>query len=65
MLNPMRALPPQRQKPCVAKLIASPVGALQLVASDDGLAAILWGDEDRQRVPLNIVGEAPGHPVLL
>lgn len=65
MLNPMRALPPQRQKPCLAKLIDSPVGPLELVASDDGLAAILWGAKDRQRVPLNIVGEAPHHPVLL
>lgn len=60
----MHPLSPQRRKPCHAKLIDSPVGPLQLVASDEGLVAILWGAEDRQRVPLNIVGEAPDHPVL-
>ena len=34
------------RKRYVYKLIASPVGRLKLVASDDGLAAILW-EQDR------------------
>ena len=49
----------------VRKFIDSPVGRLTLVASDDGLAAILWENEDPVRVRLNIVGEDDSHPVLL
>lgn len=54
----------KRHQPCHAKLIDSPVGPLQLVASGGGLVAILWGAEDRQRVPLNIVAEDQAHAVL-
>ena len=32
--------------------ISSPVGALTLVASDRGLAAVLWENDDPARVPL-------------
>jgi methylated-DNA-[protein]-cysteine S-methyltransferase len=48
----------------VYKTIASPVGELKLVASDRGLAAILWENDNPKRVRLNLVGEAPDHPVL-
>jgi methylated-DNA-[protein]-cysteine S-methyltransferase len=47
------------------KSVNSPVGALKLVASDDGLAAILWENDDPRRVRLNIVAEDNGHPALL
>jgi methylated-DNA-[protein]-cysteine S-methyltransferase len=49
----------------VYKMMPSPVGRLKLVASDTGLAAILWENDDPKRVRLNIVGEDPGHPVLV
>jgi methylated-DNA-[protein]-cysteine S-methyltransferase len=45
--------------------MASPVGKLKLVASDVGLAAILWENDNPRRVPLNIVAEDRDHPVLL
>jgi methylated-DNA-[protein]-cysteine S-methyltransferase len=47
------------------KIAKTPVGALTLVASDDGLAAILWEDDDPNRVRLNIVREDKKHPVLV
>jgi len=47
------------------KTMASPVGTLTLVASDLGLAAILWENDNPRRVPLNIVAEDRDHPVLL
>ena len=49
----------------VTKTIASPVGALKLVASDTGLAAILWENDRKDRVRLGALVEAPDHPVLL
>ncbi len=48
-----------------SKKIDSPVGALKLVASDAGLAAILWPDEDPARVRLGKPIENDTHPVLL
>ena len=48
----------------VFKTMSSPVGALTLVASDAGLAAILWEDDDPDRVRLTPRVEAPGDPVL-
>ncbi len=42
----------------------SPVGTLTLVATDDGLAAILWENDRPGRVRLNIAAEESGHPVL-
>ena len=45
--------------------VQSPVGALTLVASDDGLAAILWENDRPHRVRLDIGVEEPGHPVLV
>lgn len=46
------------------KMIASPVGRLKLVASDKGLAAILWENEDPDRVRFGPLVESPGHPIL-
>jgi len=51
-------------KTYVSKTIPSPVGRLTLVASDTGLAAVLWEDDSPKRVPLVLAGEAPRHPVL-
>ena len=42
----------------------SPVGRLTLVASDDGLAGILWEKERRGRVRLRLDAEDSRHPVL-
>jgi methylated-DNA-[protein]-cysteine S-methyltransferase len=49
----------------VCKTVDSPVGHLTLVATDDGLAAILWENDRPRRVRLNIEGEDNGHPVLM
>ena len=43
----------------------SPVGRLKLVASDEGLAAILWANDDPRRVRLSPLAEDPRHPVLI
>ena len=58
---PKTAMP----KTCVYKMMPSPVGQLKLVASDTGLAAILWENDDPKRVRLDIAGEDPSHPVLV
>ena len=47
------------------KWTESPVGRLKLVASDKGLAAILWENESPKRVPLSPLIEDKAHPVLL
>lgn len=48
------------------KTIASPVGELVLVASDQGLRAILWEcDQGGERVRLEAQRDAPDHPVLV
>lgn len=47
------------------KFVKSPVGALKLVASDKGLAAILWENDSPRRVPLTSLVEDNKHPVLL
>lgn len=46
------------------KVIDSPVGKLTLVASEKGLAAILWEDDDPKRVRLGSLAENPDHPIL-
>ncbi len=43
----------------------SPVGHLKLVASDHGLVAVLWPNDDPKRVRLPKVRENKKHPVLL
>jgi methylated-DNA-[protein]-cysteine S-methyltransferase len=46
------------------KWVDSPVGALRLVGSSAGLAAILWQNERPNRVRLNVGLEDRHHPVL-
>jgi methylated-DNA-[protein]-cysteine S-methyltransferase len=52
-------------KPQVYKRVESPVGRLTLVATDDGLAAILWENDRPHRVPLHLRAEDQHHPVLV
>jgi len=47
------------------KTVSSPVGTLKLVASDKGLAAVLWENEDPKRLRLGEAEERPDHPVLV
>ena len=47
------------------KTMKSPAGRLKLVASDRGLAAILWENDDPKRVRLGPLAESKEHPVLL
>jgi methylated-DNA-[protein]-cysteine S-methyltransferase len=49
----------------VSKRMASPVGTLTLVATDEGLAAVLWENDRPSRVPLVVDAEEDAHPVLL
>jgi methylated-DNA-[protein]-cysteine S-methyltransferase len=45
-------------------VVDSPVGALTIVASDDGVRAILWPDDDPARVRLAETTDDPSHPVV-
>lgn len=47
------------------KTMASPVGELMLVASDKGLAAVIWENDRPGRVKLGPLADAPEHPVLV
>ena len=47
------------------KTMKSPVGKLKLIASDNGLKAILWENDDPNRVRLNPGLEDNHHPILL
>ncbi len=49
-------------KTCIRKTMPSPVGLLTMIAGDDGLAAILWENDDPKRVRLNSM--EGDHPVL-
>lgn len=53
------------RKRYVRKTINSPVGTLTLVATDDGLAGVLWPNDRPGRVILDIDEENDRHPVLL
>jgi methylated-DNA-[protein]-cysteine S-methyltransferase len=53
------------QKRHVYKVIDSPVGRLRLVATDEGLAGILWEKDGPNRVRLNTEAEDARHPVLV
>ncbi|WP_028967739.1 methylated-DNA--[protein]-cysteine S-methyltransferase [Sphingomonas phyllosphaerae] len=44
--------------------LASPLGALTMVADDTALVAILWPDDKPGRVRLEATAERPDHPVL-
>jgi methylated-DNA-[protein]-cysteine S-methyltransferase len=52
-------------KQYVSTVMASPVGTLTLVATDDGLSAVLWEDERAGRVPLPLAAEDRRHPMLV
>lgn len=49
----------------VYKTMKSPVGKLKLIASDKGLAAILWENDKPNRVKLKTTSENKNHPILL
>ncbi|GAC1470072.1 MAG: methylated-DNA--[protein]-cysteine S-methyltransferase [Gemmatimonadaceae bacterium] len=53
------------KKRYVCKMVDSPVGRLKLVATDEGLAGILWEKDRPGRVRLNIETEDDRHPVLV
>jgi methylated-DNA-[protein]-cysteine S-methyltransferase len=54
-----------RRKRYVHKTMGSPVGTLTLVATDEGLAGILWEKDWPNRTPLDIGARADSHPVLI
>jgi len=43
----------------------SPVGKLKLIASDDGLVAVLWENDNPRRVRLSESLENESHPILV
>ncbi len=47
-----------------SSFVATPVGRLQLVASAQGLAAVLWENDPPGRVKFGSLEQQPGHPVL-
>ena len=49
----------------VHKTVSTPVGNLKLVASEKGLAAILWANDNPQRVRLASGPEDKNNPILL
>jgi methylated-DNA-[protein]-cysteine S-methyltransferase len=55
----------EAQKRYVYKWVDSPVGRLKLVATDEGLAGVLWENDRPRRVRLNIEAEDNGHPMLV
>jgi methylated-DNA-[protein]-cysteine S-methyltransferase len=55
----------QSRKEYVYRTMESPVGRLKLVASNEGLAAILWENDNPRRVRLGSPAEDASHPVLL
>jgi methylated-DNA-[protein]-cysteine S-methyltransferase len=42
----------------------SPVGCLTIIASDNGVRAVLWPGDDPKRVPLRDATEQNDHPVI-
>ena len=48
----------------VYRTMKSPVGRLTLVGSDQGLAAVLWQDDDPSRVGPGATAEDTRHPLL-
>ena len=48
-----------------SKTMESPVGKLKLVASDQGLVAVLWENDSPRRVRLSESIENESHPVLV
>jgi methylated-DNA-[protein]-cysteine S-methyltransferase len=46
------------------KEMPSPIGILKLVASNKGLVAILWENDNPNRIPLTSLIEKKDHPIL-
>ncbi|CAL1521199.1 methylated-DNA--[protein]-cysteine S-methyltransferase [Chitinophaga sp. MM2321] len=46
------------------KTMASPVGKLKLIASDKGLAAVLWENDNPNRIQVSADVEDKNHPIL-
>jgi methylated-DNA-[protein]-cysteine S-methyltransferase len=61
----MTSARPREQKPHVCKTCPSPVGELKLLASADGLAAILWESDSPARVRRNVVATEDRNPILV
>jgi methylated-DNA-[protein]-cysteine S-methyltransferase len=61
----MATIVQETAKRYVYKMMDSPVGRLTLVATDEGLAAILWENDRPSRVRLNIEAVDHGHPLLV
>ena len=61
----MTAAPRPTPKAYVSKTLRSPVGVLTLIASNEGLAAILWENDKPRRVPLKVLAEDCTHPILV
>ena len=61
----MATVDPTTRTRHVYKRMTSPVGKLTLVATDKGLAAILWENDRPRRVRLNVEAEEADHPVLV
>jgi methylated-DNA-[protein]-cysteine S-methyltransferase len=55
----------KRAMTLASKIIESPVGKLKLVASDQGLVAVLWENDRPGRVRLSELIEDEQHPVLV
>lgn len=49
----------------VYKTMKSPVGELKLIASNEGLRAILWENDNPERVDISSDNEDNNHPILL
>jgi methylated-DNA-[protein]-cysteine S-methyltransferase len=60
----MRESAESREAGYACKAIASPVGELKLIASDKGLAAVLWENDPPDRVRLGPLTEDRDHPIL-
>ena len=60
----MTSLTQQRTKQHYYKYMSTPVGRLTLVATDEGLAAVLWENDRPGRVPLPLDIERDDHPML-
>lgn len=61
----MTTHPHAPHKRYVSKTMASPVGTLTMIASEEGLAGILWAREREGRVRLDIAAEDVAHPILV
>ena len=55
---------PPSKLPLISSSYKSPVGRLLLVASDEGLRAVLWPNDDPRRVPGASEARRGSHPIL-